>query len=508
MRLWSRDFATVGAHSTPSERDTQPMTTPVPEPLRELVSRWRSTGSPTQPGIPWPRDRWIKDFPAHGDILGTMPELLDRAAVRTACDGAADDAHAAEGAFIAVCTWGFGNRGYGRHRAQGVLDDPRGAGGRLLAIARTLAESGPLPAYRRFGPRADSELRGLGTSFGTKYLYFCQPPGHAVTALILDDLVSKWFGRETGYAFNSQPWAATTYGEYLDRMHEWAAELECRPDELECCIFQKMATERGGQWGTSPPNGADRAFVQELPTSPLPLTPGRWAVGLVEGDWELAEIAPHFTGTIRVERRDDGWELTAGRFQEAGEATAIRTLAGEMLALINGVARLRLDRPEPVSLGNVRRYREDGTKDAWVFPEPIRARVRMGTPTILVNGVAVSPRSWEPDLELAARDARVQGVLAFLATGPTWHSLYAALDTVIRDPRTGRRDGVLQWGGVTDADLRLFKETANSFSAVGVHARHGPGTPTRRTAMNLGSGEELVGRIVERWLDELRRRGG
>jgi hypothetical protein len=245
--------------------------------------------------------------------------------------------------------------------------------------------------------------------------------------------------------------------------------------------------------------------MDEQPTPETTVTSGKWAVGLVGGLWELAEIAPHFAGEIRVRHDADGWELTATRFDEADEATVVRTLAGEMLALINGVARIRLDRPDPISLGNVRRYREGGGKDAFVFPEPARAKVRMGTPTIMVNGVTVSPRSWEPDIELAARDTKVQGVLAFLGTVPTWHSLYAALDTVLKDPRTGRRDGVKRWGGVSDVHLRTFTATANSFSAVGVHARHGPGTPAPRMSMTLEAGEDLVGRIVERWVDELRR---
>lgn len=136
--------------------------------------------------------------------------------------------------------------------------------------------------------------------------------------------------------------------------------------------------------------------------------------------------------------------------------------------------------------------------------EPLR--VRMGTPTITVNGVTVSPRSWEPDIELAARDTKVQAVLAFLAAEPTWHSLYAALDTVLKDRRTKGRAGVLRWGDISDARLQDFTNTANSFSAVRAEARHGPGYEARRP-MTLEAGEDLVGRIVERWLDELRRVG-
>jgi len=232
---------------------------------------------------------------------------------------------------------------------------------------------------------------------------------------------------------------------------------------------------------------------------------GRWAVGLVGGDWELGELAAHFAGSIRVDRCPEGWELMSDAFQEADDATAIRALAGEILRLINGIARVRLDRPEPITLGNVRRYRDGGAKDAWVFPEPIRARLRMGTPPIAVNGVLVSPRSWEPCVELANRDERVWAVLTFLAIQPTWHSLYAALDTIVKDRRTDGERGVATWANVSASQLELFRRTANTSRAVGAEARHGPDFVAPRHPMAFTEAEELVSHVVDCWLGELGR---
>jgi hypothetical protein len=232
----------------------------------------------------------------------------------------------------------------------------------------------------------------------------------------------------------------------------------------------------------------------------------RWAVGLVGGDWELGELAPHFAGSIRVERCAEGWELVSDAFQEADDATVIHALAGEILILINGIARVRLDGPEPISLGNVRRYRGGG-KDAWVFPEPARARLRMGTPSIAVNGVLVPPRSWESDVQLANRDDRVWAVLTFLAIRPTWHSLYAALDTILKDRRTDRERGVATWANVPVAQLKLFRRTANSSRAIGAEARHGPDYVAPRHPMPLAEAEELVRHVVVCWLGELGRIG-
>ena len=60
---------------------------------------------------------------------------------------------------------------------------------------------------------------------------------------------------------------------------------------------------------------------------------GRWAVGLVGGDWELGELAPHFAGAIHIDRCPEGWELMSDAFPEVGDATAVRALAGETLRL-------------------------------------------------------------------------------------------------------------------------------------------------------------------------------
>ena len=135
---------------------------------------------------------------------------------------------------------------------------------------------------------------------------------------------------------------------------------------------------------------------------------GRWAVGLVGGDWELGELAPHFAGSIRVDRCPEGWELMSDAFP-------------------------------------------------------------------------------------------------FLAIQPNWHSLYAALDTILRDRRTGGEGGLTTWANVPAAKVRLFRRTANSSRAVGAEARHGPDYVAPRHPMAFTEAEELVGHVVNCWLDELGR---
>jgi hypothetical protein len=53
-------------------------------------------------------------------------------------------------------------------------------------------------------------LVGLGPAFGTKFLYFCSPPG-GQPALILDRLMSRWLRDNAGLAVNEIRWSVSTY---------------------------------------------------------------------------------------------------------------------------------------------------------------------------------------------------------------------------------------------------------------------------------------------------------
>ncbi len=183
-----------------------------------------------------------------------LPNRLDREVVRQACSEAAVDADSAERAFIVVMAWGYGTEvGYGPWRTQRVLSQTPRAADRLASVARTLSEDGAIAAYSRLAHENDCGLRWLGPAFGSKYLYFCQPEGQSVLALILDRLVATWLEREAGLNVNPVPWSERTYRRYIEQMHSWAYALQCRPDELEYCMFREMANEGNSQWA---PEGA------------------------------------------------------------------------------------------------------------------------------------------------------------------------------------------------------------------------------------------------------------
>jgi hypothetical protein len=216
--------------------------------LGNLVSAWRSAGMPPQPGIRWSQARWQAALPQHADLFLVLPNPLDRAALASVCAEAASDAMSAEKAFVAVMVWGQGSNGYAQYRTTHILADTPRAADRLLEVARTLRADGAVEAYRRLGD--DCRLAGFGPAFGTKLLHFCQPAEQASRALIFDRTVSDWIAQKAGLALDPLQWSAPTYSQYLGQMHDWAASLECRSEDLEMCIFRAMARERNSQWNS------------------------------------------------------------------------------------------------------------------------------------------------------------------------------------------------------------------------------------------------------------------
>ena len=381
------------------------------------------------------------------------PTSLDRESVRRVCLDAAANAHAAERAFVASMAWGHGSVGYGRWRTGRILADTSDAGAQLRDVAKTLAGDGAVAAYRRLASYADCRLEGLGPAFGTKYLYFVQPPRRSPRALILDALVADWLDRETDLGLRAGAWSVATYERYLGVMHEWAASLDCSPDELESCMFRAMATERGNQWGGATPTIPGKGAV--APRRPDVVVASRRLVHLtpaaIKGGTLIQEPfrTDVYTGLVRaaVDGRLVAYsDLLPGdprhvaewaKYEEPqneGPAKHRRDLSAERAILAEqreAVIQMRQDLVIDLAEAK-KRIGLLNDQDAALNPPP-RSRV----PTILVerNGrmVYVVPldldfMAWEP--------ARLNGILRSLWSAVELDKDYTPIRAIWRDPST------------------------------------------------------------------------
>jgi hypothetical protein len=229
------------------------MTGSVPATVRGLVDIWRAAGCPTQPAMPWNRERWNAWNPRHHSTLAALPDALDRPTVRRLCEHATTSPEAAERAFVATMVWGYGEVGYGAFRVNRILSVNRAPGARLHTTAKALSERGAVAGYAELADYQASRLRFLGPAFGTKFLAFCSRDAEH-NALILDRLVANWLQRNTTLDLDPVPWNLSTYARFVDQLQEWSAALDISPDDLECRIFSAESDATGNQWSGKQPH--------------------------------------------------------------------------------------------------------------------------------------------------------------------------------------------------------------------------------------------------------------
>lgn len=173
----------------------------------------------------------------------------------------------------------------------------------------------------------------------------------------------------------------------------------------------------------------------------------------------------------------------------------------ELLGRLSDVAAAAADDRLRLTPGPLGRTRPDGHDDLFVFPEPGRLKARAFAPTVSINGVVPEPRDVKL-LRLEATNEHLRLAMHFLNANLTWFDLWKSFE-VIREAG-GPETAITANGWTTQDEIDRFKETANSYHAVGDAARHAllsrrpPANP-----MTLDDGDEFVRRLLERWVESL-----
>lgn len=94
-------------------------------------------------------------------------------------------------------------------------------------------------AYALLRRARHNQLRGLGPSFFTKFLYFAGGGAPEHPNLILDRVVATALHDHGGWTSLDRvgPWPPETYERYCVLLARWAKEHGCAPDQLEHALF-------------------------------------------------------------------------------------------------------------------------------------------------------------------------------------------------------------------------------------------------------------------------------
>jgi hypothetical protein len=204
--------------------------------LVRLVRDWKDCGSPGQEGFDWTssRNNWIKAFVKDSKFISSLPDEIDRLAVREICDS---KKYNIREKFLAVMVWGYGDRGYGPYRVSKMLSQVHSE--KVLETVYAIAHSKkPKLAYAHL---MENRINTLGPSYGSKFIAFCTP--REISAPIYDSLIALWINENAKAEFSNVPtgtlkWNLKTYSFYCDWIQDHSQELDCYPDDVELVLFR------------------------------------------------------------------------------------------------------------------------------------------------------------------------------------------------------------------------------------------------------------------------------
>jgi transcriptional regulator with XRE-family HTH domain len=211
-----------------------------------------------------PRDKWtdrkrplaefwparLDECPREGPYLKVSRQAVFE--VATTSGGSADGALSL---LVAIYAWSSGRRDpRGISRADWIFasSNPEQVGHRLHEAMETLADRGPVAAYRLLvGNEGNAHaIKGLGPAIFTKFLYFAggveaERSAGPLRPLILDHRVAASLsrlvtdGHLAAASPRAHPWPAHWYELYVRLAQRWAEDLGTSPDVVEWLLWDR-----------------------------------------------------------------------------------------------------------------------------------------------------------------------------------------------------------------------------------------------------------------------------
>jgi hypothetical protein len=182
----------------------------------------------------------------------------------------------------------------------------------------------------------------------------------------------------------------------------------------------------------------------------------------------------------------------------------VTTIAASYLEIINGAASVIIAKYRPVTLASGPYFGIDASGKVVSTVVPIgmaELRLKSHRGTISLEGEQLSQNPKGEIAELLARaltDPQKADALKIVGrNSPTWSELYVAFELV--KASVGSKMHELQWISKPIADR--FTHTANSYSSIGIQARHGknqskaPDDPLDRTTAT-----KAIRKLVSCWV--------
>lgn len=240
-----------------------------------------------------------------------------------------------------------------------------------------------------------------------------------------------------------------------------------------------------------------------------------WLVTLKGHTQDLENIATLFSPAsspkYHVIKDGDNYYLYHHDFDRIANASAIRSQAGNLVDTMNGLAKVRSRNFQIIQIDHVVEIQQHGkSKHYLTLCGELRFESNLGRTHFRKDGTSEETHTIQfnlsevhNSLEIMQNNTLVaQALKLYGSLEPSWRNLYLVLE-VLEDGVGGER-ALTAKNWCQKRKLKLFKQTANSFSALGEEARHGSTSQSAPPKpMTLAEAQEFIRQLLDDWMQDI-----
>jgi hypothetical protein len=229
----------------------------------------------------------------------------------------------------------------------------------------------------------------------------------------------------------------------------------------------------------------------------------KWQVNLVGEPVTLDYLSKIFNSQdLHICWEEGRYILESSSFAQFSDSRNVKEATTKFLTAINATKKLTFSPSKPIECGSINAIDEKGNRTLYLEDTlSISSRIHGGLTIVRANGtidektVDGSMVRWIPLIDTDEKVHRVFNLMNHDFN--SYIGFYKIVEVIQEDGFTP-----LMKNGEFYNDIKLFKQTAQSYSAVREAARHAHSRFTSpETPMELPAARELVKRIVKMWLD-------
>lgn len=226
----------------------------------------------------------------------------------------------------------------------------------------------------------------------------------------------------------------------------------------------------------------------------------KWIICLSGDKEDLYELSKSLnTRDLTVFKDENQYYLQSSLISSVDEYKDVSEKVKELIDLINGATKLALGTRNTISVSDIYILKDDGGRILFGSAElSASMRVRASYQIIRADGTIelCNPADSIPNwLELSQKNELIHKVIKLISySSDSWVGLYKIFEVIDKDSI------IRSFSSVSSENLKRFTQTANSYKAVGMEARHALDFEPPKKPMNITEARSLIYVIVNEWL--------